>query len=271
VLLLYLLIVCMVLFIFRRSFQWCGRGREGGVSEGHAENAVLWLALMQVQVVVQGQTHLFDVSAWTSGADLKRLCAKRASIPAAMFGLYYQSRPVANDRALASYGVHAGSTIELKARLRGGTAGGVGAAADRVSFVQSVLSVPVFNQVPPGKIASLQSTATPSQSSINCHSGLLDCQMAAGLVSAFERAGTVRAQLDSSGSPGADSSRKELLRAEDPRCQQHCLASKESRVEKHKGSAPLSPSPRPLIERTEELRLALELSHTRCRLREAGM
>lgn len=258
-LLLSLLIVCLVLFCFRRSFQWWDRGR-GGVFEGHPEDAALWLALMQVQVVVQGQTHLFDVSAWTSGAELKRLCAKRASIPAAMFGLYYQSRPVANDRALASYGVHAGSTIELKARLRGGTAGGVTAAADRLSFVQTALSVPVFNQLPPSN------TAAPSQSSTNCHPGLLDSQMAAGLVSAFERADTVRAQLDASESPGAGSSRRELLRA-DPRC----LATEESRVEKQEGPTPHSPSQRPLIERTEELRLALELSHTRCRLREAGM
>mmetsp|Transcript_33107 Transcript_33107/g.97504 ORF Transcript_33107/g.97504 Transcript_33107/m.97504 type:complete len:340 (+) Transcript_33107:202-1221(+) len=74
----------------------------------------------QIQVQVEGQTKMVDVTSLTTGAKLKRDLCERLPPGLVVGGLYYGSRPIADDRTLVSYGVRNGSVVEVKARLRGG-------------------------------------------------------------------------------------------------------------------------------------------------------
>jgi len=275
------------------------RAEDREAFNGHAAEA-LWTAFIQVQVVVQGQTHLFDVSAQTSGLELRRLCAKRSSIPAgALGGLYHQSRLLEDDAPLASYGVRAGSTIEVKARLRGGAPGPPAtsryASPNRAeeghflhtfpvdvlpTIIDPVTQVPILDSIsisirhanagrPAQAQAQAQAQATLDEAEAaerehERHRLALD-------ISATERAALIRARLAARHSP-----EHKLPLAKDPA---GTALPEDSGPPAEEHVAPPRAPPQPNIVLgandgrmySEELRIAHEIARTRCRLRDAGL
>jgi len=275
------------------------RAEDREAFNGHAAEA-LWTAFIQVQVVVQGQTHLFDVSAQTSGLELRRLCAKRSSIPAgALGGLYHQSRLLEDDAPLASYGVRAGSTIEVKARLRGGAPGPPAtsryASPNRAeeghflhtfpvdvlpTIIDPVTQVPILDSISISIRHANAGRPAQAQAQAQAQATLDEAEAAerehernrlALDISATERAALIRARLAARHSP-----EHKLPLAKDPA---GTALPEDSGPPAEEHVAPPRAPPQPNIVLgandgrmySEELRIAHEIARARCRLRDAQL
>ena len=77
--------------------------------------------LSQVQVEMKkGQTIMVDVDVQMPAAVLHEVVSNRSGMPPEGFALYYRSKQLEGEAALASWGVAKDATIEVKTRGRGG-------------------------------------------------------------------------------------------------------------------------------------------------------
>ena len=77
--------------------------------------------LSQVQVELKkGQTIMVDVDVQMPAAVLHEVVSNRSGMPPEGFALYYRSKQLEGEAALASWGVAKDATIEVKTRGRGG-------------------------------------------------------------------------------------------------------------------------------------------------------